>query len=104
MNILELYQRIFKVTNYFLNRSKKFTVQELKQHNVTSYTKLARLAKSFAFILDSLAGAGTWDEERIAANAKQAANLMSRMADYIDKENQEGLQECIDQLESMTFI
>ncbi|MFL9782815.1 hypothetical protein BCV35_013575 [Vibrio cyclitrophicus] len=102
--LLEFYQRLFRVAKRFLDQSKLFTVQELSDHNEPTYDDLARYAEMMSSTMETIAVVGGWNEERITINAQQAALIMKEMALAISAHDQEALTDAADRLERMSFI
>lgn len=100
----KLYQMVFRVAKKFLDQSKRFTISQLQTHNDPSYEELAEAASQLAAVIDSLAKAGGWGEERISLNARQAALLMEQMALAIVNKSEDDLERAAADLEKMDFI
>ncbi|MBY5979199.1 hypothetical protein [Ferrimonas balearica] len=102
--IEKLYQLLYKVATHFVEQSRMFSIAELQKHDEPTYEQIAIAAKELASLLESLATIGTWDEERIALNARQAALHMFEMAVAITADDQARLAEATDKLDNMPFI
>lgn len=99
-----LYQVVFKVARHFIQQSKVHSIDVLLSHNDPTYEEIAEITKNLADLMQQLADVGGWNEERIAANAKQASLHMSEMATAIVNNDEDALELARNNLEKISFI
>lgn len=99
MEPLDLYYRVLKVANYFLENatSTGLSIESLKKLNPT-VNQVARDLRLLAVILKEVA-ANDYSEENMAINAFQCCLIMEKLADAVAADREEALQELIDELE-----
>lgn len=102
MDIRDLYQRLFKVANRFLEIAGTFSIGELRDHD-PSVGELARSATMLAKVMNELAD-DEYSEERIAINAAQAALFMRQVAIAVRKQDEKLLEKAISDLENVEFV
>jgi hypothetical protein len=102
LDIRDLYQRLFKVANLFLNMTMCLSIAELKCHD-PSVEEIARLATLLSKIMNQLVD-NDYSDERISINAAQAAHLMRQIAIAVRKDDQELLNRSVGELEKLDFV
>lgn len=102
MDVLDLYYRIIRVANFFLENASVLTIQELRRVN-PSVAQLAKDMRMLAMILKELA-TSNYDDTSVAINAFQCCLLMERIADAVEKDDEHLLDELVRQLELHTNV
>jgi len=100
---LELYTKLHEVSGWFVRHVESKTIDELRGFN-PSFAQIAKLAENTADIITKLLNVGVWDDDRVIANARQAAILMQQAAQAIENGDDNSIQDAARRLSLMDFI
>ncbi|MCY3510895.1 hypothetical protein KIN65_18245 [Klebsiella michiganensis] len=98
-----MYWKIQEVSAWFVKHVNAKTIEQLRGFN-PSFAQIAKLSNSTADIITTLLQAGIWDDERVMANARQAALLMQQVAEAIEHGDMQSIQDGSDRLSQMAFV
>ncbi len=97
MDTLTIYQRVLQTVEYFLKNAAHLTINELKDFD-PSIEELAKNLRTLATILGSLASSG-YDDEDMAINALQCCLELEKLAQIVQDEQEDELEELFLRLE-----
>ncbi|WP_323169210.1 hypothetical protein [Pantoea agglomerans] len=100
---LELYAKLHEVSGWFVRHVESKNLEELRGFN-PSFAQIAKLAESTAAIITQLLNVGVWDDDRVIANAHQAATLMHQAAQAIENGDDNSIKDAARRLGMMDFI
>lgn len=95
----ELYFRILKEANSFLAAAKAFTVEELKTQTDPTIEQQVKNLQLIVMLMEQLLDDDSYDDVRMAINAKQFTGLLSYFAKAVVKKDEGKLKEIADELE-----
>ncbi|PDO83436.1 hypothetical protein BK796_20410 [Kosakonia pseudosacchari] len=98
-----MYWKIQEVSTWFVKHVNAKTIDQLRGFN-PSFAQIAKLSSSTADIITTLLQSGVWDDERVMANARQAATLMEQVASAIERGDMDSIQDGADRLSEMAFV
>lgn len=101
LDIREIYFRILIIANKFVTNASLFNldINLLKNLNPNA-TQIAKDIKSLSQIVDSLA-TGEFSDQNLAINAKQATLFMLQIAEAIQAESKQDLNDRLSDLEKL---
>ncbi|WP_343462991.1 hypothetical protein [Pantoea sp.] len=100
---LELYTKLHEVSGWFVRHVGSKSIDDLRTFN-PSFAQIAKLAETTADIITKLLTVGVWDDDRVIANARQAATLMHQAAQAIENGDDMSIKDAARRLAKMDFI
>jgi hypothetical protein len=95
---IDIYAKILKIVEYFLNNAVHLTVQELQGYN-PSVAQLAKDIRKAANLLRALSSS-SYEDEAMAINALQCFYEMDKLAKVVETEDDAGLEEIFRRLDA----